>query len=125
MTNMRVKLMTGKNNQTIVFNDKHKIYIILTDQVLTEEKCEEGAYFETNLDNILVKRRIGHKMDVEETTKSDLSPEVDVNIGNLVNEINDYAVGVLKPQKKGADAKGSSSKFTAGMWKSCLTWKGN
>ena len=105
MTNMRVKLMTGKNNQTIVFNDKHKIYIILTDQVLTEEKCEEGAYFETNLDNILVKRRIGHKMDVEETTKSDLSPEVDVNIGNLVNEINDYAVGVLRAEIQASEER--------------------
>ena len=103
MTNMKVKLMKSKNNQTIIFNDKHKIYIILTNQALAEEKCEEGAYFETNLDNILVKRKIGQ--EPEETTKADLSPEVDVNIGNLVNEINDYAVGVLRAEIQASEER--------------------
>ena len=103
MTNMKVKLMTAENNQTIIFNEKHKIYIILTNQVLANDKCERGAYFETNLDNILVKRKIGDEK--EKVTRADLSPEVDVNIGNLVNEINDYAVGVLRAEIQASEER--------------------
>ena len=60
MTKMGVKIIKGKNNHTIIFNERHKIYIILTKQILMKEaNCEKGVYFETNLDDILVRRNLG------------------------------------------------------------------
>ena len=103
MTDMKVKLLTSKNNQTIIFNEKHKIYIILTNQALADKTCKEGAYFETNLDNILVKRKLGE--ETKETTEVEAASEVDVNIGNLVNEINDYAVGVLRAEIQASEER--------------------
>ena len=52
MTNMNVKLIKGENNQTIIFNEKLKIYIILTEQTLMKEECGRGVYFETNLNEV-------------------------------------------------------------------------
>ena len=42
MTSMNVRIIKGKNNQTIIFNDKLKIYIILTEQTLVKEECGRG-----------------------------------------------------------------------------------
>jgi hypothetical protein len=34
-----------------------------------------------------------------------LSPEVDVNIANLVNEINDFAVGILRAEMRAVEER--------------------
>ena len=62
------------------------------------------VYFETNLNEVLVRRNLDQG-DEKEQSNIDLSPEVDVKIDNLVNKINDFAVGILRAEIKSSEEK--------------------
>ena len=76
------------------------------EQVLVKDDCEKGVYFKTNLEDTLVRRSMGQADPKKENDDSFLSPEVDVNIANLVNEVNDFAVGILRAEMRAVEERG-------------------
>ena len=97
----------------------------LMEQVLVKDNCEKGVYFKTNLEDTLVRRSMGQADLKKENDDAFLSPEVDVNIANLVNEVNDFAVGILRAEMRAVEesARGCFNRCTAAVWRDYRTWK--
>ena len=53
-----------------------------------------------------MRRSMGQADPKKENDDSFLSPEVDVNIANLVNEVNDFAVGILRAEMRAVEERG-------------------
>jgi hypothetical protein len=102
---MEVKVFEEKDGQYVIFSEKNKIYVILLEQVLANDDCDKGVYFKTNLEDIFVRRNMGQADLKKENDDAFLSPEVDVNIANLVNEINDFAVGILRAEMRAVEER--------------------
>ena len=105
LTSMEVRVFEEKDGQSVIFSEKNKIYVILLEQVLANDDCDKGVYFKTNLEDIFVRRNMGQADLKKENDDAFLSPEVDVNIANLVNEINDFAVGILRAEMRAVEER--------------------
>ena len=111
LTSMEVRIFEESNGQSVIFSEKNKIYIILLEQVLVKDDCDKGVYFKTNLEDTLVRRSMGQADLKKENDDAFLSPEVDVNIANLVNEINDFAVGILRAEMRAVEERGECKRL--------------
>ena len=111
LTSMEVRVFEENDGQSVIFSERNKIYIILLEQVLANEDCDRGVYFKTNLEDTFVRRSMGQADLKKENDDAFLSPEVDVNIANLVNEVNDFAVGTLRAEMRAMEERGECKRL--------------